>query len=221
MRTYLFKNPAWFSWPYREAVWRIPTDEKVINLTFDDGPDPEATPWVLDQLERYKAKATFFCVGQNAEKHPEIMRRIEESGHVIGNHTYSHKNGWKTDKQEYLEEVQKGEQSLKVYTSQMLFRPPYGNIRFSQLRSLKKAGYEVIMWSHLSGDFDPNVNIQKSIKSLKQAEPGSILVFHDSQKAFKNLQKMLPEVLKYLEGEGVVMRAVPDSIHSKSRVQLF
>lgn len=203
MRTYFFKNRAWFSWPYREAVWKVPTEEKVLFLTFDDGPDPEVTEYVLELLARYDASATFFCVGDRVEKHPEIVRRCIQYGHAIGNHTFHHLNGWKTANPLYLEDVAKCDRilaTLNIATG--IFRPPYGNIRFSQLRALRAQGRQVVMWSHLSGDFDRDLDVTRSLSVLKTAGPGAVVVFHDSAKACQNLKALLPPVLDHFSTLG-------------------
>ena len=213
MRKYLFKNPLWFSWPYHEAIWRIKTSEKSLFLTFDDGPTPGITEWVIDQLSSFNAKATFFCLGKNASENPELLKRLHQEGHAVANHTFSHKNGWKCENHEYFEEVEHGQKCLESYNPEKFFRPPYGNIRFSQLRHLKRKGYKVVMWSHLSGDFDQDLNIAKSINSLKSAPSGSILVFHDSLGASKNLKELLPLVLEHFSNLGFQFKTLKnDSI---------
>ncbi|MEQ6169042.1 polysaccharide deacetylase family protein [Ekhidna sp. MALMAid0563] len=200
-----YKTP-WFTrlW-YPSLTWNIPSQDSIY-LTFDDGPTPEVTDWVLEQLNQVEAKATFFCLGKQLEEHPEIGKRIISQGHQIGNHTYSHLKGWKTKDAHYLEDVRLGEEVMKeVGVTNNLFRPPYGRIRKSQI---KKLDLQTIMWSHLSWDFDSNLNVNKSIAQLKRAKPGSILVFHDSQKCFDNLQIILPEILSHFQAKGFKFEAI-------------
>ncbi|WP_424964089.1 polysaccharide deacetylase family protein [Ekhidna sp.] len=190
---------------YPSLIWNIPSQDSIY-LTFDDGPTPEVTEWVLDQLNQADAKATFFCLGKQMEEHPEIGRKIISQGHQVGNHTYSHLKGWKTKDARYLEDVRLGEEVMKeVGVGNNLFRPPYGRIKKSQISRLDR---QIIMWSHLSWDFDPNLNVSESIARLKQARPGSILVFHDSQKSFKNLKAILPEILAHFQAKGFKFEAI-------------
>ena len=203
---------------YPSAVWRIPITEKKIFLTFDDGPIPEITPWVLAMLKKFSAKATFFCVGENIEKHPEIFRQIISEGHSIGNHTYNHLNGWKTKTKGYLNNVSRCDSAisnnrLSVNSHQTnsppvtddrlpLFRPPYGRMKQSQISNLKSQ-YSIVMWDVLSGDFDENTSEEKCLKNvLSKAREGSIVVFHDSVKAKKNLQYVLPKFLEHFSKKG-------------------
>lgn len=197
MRSYFFINPWWLSRFYSKAAFRIQTPKPTIYLTFDDGPDPEVTPWVLKQLDQHHAKATFFLTGTNIKKYPQIVKDIVSKGHALGNHTYSHVNGWKVDNLLYFDEVDQCFQALLPYSATNLFRPPYGRIRLNQLSHLTSNDTRVVMWSHLAGDFDPTLDCEKSLKMLKKAESGSILVFHDSKKAFQNLKILLPETLDH------------------------
>jgi peptidoglycan/xylan/chitin deacetylase (PgdA/CDA1 family) len=169
-----------------------------IYLTFDDGPTPGITQWVLDELEKVKAQATFFCLGKNIKKYPGIFEKIIKNKHSIGNHTYFHLDGWKTKTKEYIEEVERTENLIAQYTrSRKLFRPPYGHITPIQIKRLKAKDYKVILWTSISGDFSTNINIDKVIWALSYyTKPGHILVFHDSKKAENNLKAILPEVLK-------------------------
>lgn len=195
----LFFAPPIFRKLYPGVTWERNPKEKTLYLTFDDGPDPEITPWVLQELNRFNAKATFFCIGQNVERNTQTYSDIIDSGHTTGNHTYSHLNGWKTNNQIYLQDVK----LFSAAGSRMLFRPPYGKIRFSQLDATKQLGYEVIMWSVLACDWDPRLNRELAFASLcKYSKPGSILVFHDSQKAASNLKVLLPKVLEYFSQQG-------------------
>lgn len=194
---------------YPERVWAFFNLKKEIFLTFDDGPIPEVTPWVLDELKKAGAKATFFCIGENIEKHPEVFKRILAEGHSVGNHTFNHLNGWKTKTDAYLENVFECEKSLAEHNSKLLFRPPYGKITSKQSKSLQKKGYKIIMWDVLSYDFDNRISEEKCLNNvLKNMKSGSVVVFHDSLKAKKNLQYALPKVLKAISEKGFVCRAL-------------
>jgi len=191
---------------YSSALWRVPTKEKKIFLTFDDGPIPEITPWVLSMLKQFHAKATFFCVGENIEKHPEIFQQIISEGHSIGNHTYNHLNGWKTKTKEYLENISKCDSAIQILNPKSLipnfFRPPYGQIKQSQI-SILNTQYSVIMWDVLSGDFDERTSKEKCLQNvLTKTREGSIVVFHDSIKAKKNLFFVLPIFLEHFSKKG-------------------
>lgn len=171
----------------------MPVAEKIVYLTFDDGPVPEVTPWVLEQLKKYNAKATFFCIGDNIRKNPEIYKSLLTAGHQTGNHTFNHLNGWKVNTEDYLKNTALAADYIKSF----LFRPPYGKIKFFQALRLKRQ-YKIVMWDVLSYDFDINTSPQQCMENvIVNAVPGSIVVFHDSIKAEKNLKFALPEVLKY------------------------
>ena len=199
---YLYKTPAWLRWIYPQRIWRLPASDNQVYLSFDDGPHPVVTPWVLDILKEFDAKASFFCIGKNVEQYPGIYKRILDEGHSAGNHTHTHKNGWHTPLDIYIEDVKK---SALVIRSR-LFRPPYGRLRSAQAKAVKKvlgAETKIIMWDLLSGDFDPAVNISRSVEQLnKHTKPGSILVFHDSEKAFPQMQQILPAVMKNIKLKG-------------------
>ena len=187
---------------YQGGLWQVKDNGKAVYLTFDDGPTPVITPKVLNLLDAYKAKATFFCVGENVSKHPGIYNQILENGHSTGNHTFSHLNGWKTSYIEYIEDIKKCRHLIEGD----LFRPPYGKIRKRQQKELKKMGYKLVMWTILSRDFDKNVDPGESIKKIKASSKGSIIVFHDSEKATGSLFKILPEVLEYFSNKGFVFK---------------
>ena len=185
---------------FPRLIWRFSVKEKIVFLSFDDGPIPELTPWVLDTLKLYDAKATFFCVGENVLKNREIFNRIVNEGHAVGNHTYNHLNGWKTENKMYFENIEKCGQ----LTQSKLFRPPYGKIKRSQLYSKFLTNhFKVILWDILSYDFDKNITPEKCVSNvLSNVKPGSIIVFHDNVKAEKNLKHTLPRVLEKLSSEG-------------------
>ena len=187
---------------FSNYVWDIPTVEKKVYLTFDDGPTPEITAWVLNQLKAFDAKATFFCIGDNIRKYPEIFNSILLNGHNIGNHTFNHYNGWKTKTRDYFENVLSCKEAIQQQTTdnRQLFRPPYGKIKKSQAKAILEVGYKIIMWDILSADFDTTITPEKCLENvLKNVAPGSIIVFHDSAKAFKNLEYTLPRTLQFLK----------------------
>lgn len=195
---YLVKTPQIIQNLFPNFTWRIPAKEKVIYLTFDDGPIPSVTPWVLEQLAAYKAHATFFCVGDNISKYPEIFHQVTRAGHSVGNHTNNHLNGWATDNIPYFHNVRHGANKVKT----VLFRPPYGRLRPKQVQFLQRH-YRIVMWDILSGDFDPTISEEQCLKNVTQnARPGSIIVFHDSLKAKEKLQYVLPKVLEYFHAKG-------------------
>lgn len=189
-------------WP--GLLWRIPTTDRVVYLTFDDGPEPTVTPWVLDQLAAHGAKATFFCIGRNAQARPDLLERIRMEEHTVGHHTYGHSNGWQTPSRSYYRDVLNGAKC----TGGPLFRPPYGRLRPAQAHMLRKH-YTVVMWDVLSGDFDTRMDgAECARRTLQHLRPGSIVVFHDSVKAAPRLQVALPLVLASLRDQGYTMAAL-------------
>ena len=195
--------------------WDIPNNDNSVYLTFDDGPIPQVTPWVLSELEKHNAKATFFCIGENIHKHPAIFQQVLQSGHTIGNHTFNHLNGWNTPVLTYLQNIQKCQQTIEEHSlinknDILLFRPPYGKIRPKQSRFLRKKGYKIIMWDVLSADYDINLTKEKCLENvIKNVQSGSIIVFHDSIKAFPRLEYVLPRVLKHLKENGFNFKTLP------------
>jgi peptidoglycan/xylan/chitin deacetylase (PgdA/CDA1 family) len=199
---YFTKTPFWLKMLYPGCLWNYPpdSDRKEIYLSFDDGPHSVATPYVLDELKKYNAKATFFCIGKNVIAEMPIYKRILMEGHRVGNHSFNHLNGWKTDNKIYLENVEKAREQI----DSDLFRPPYGRATAFQIRNLKeKLQYKIVMWDVLAGDFDPSVSGQVAAERvIRKSKPGSIVLFHDSAKAFPVLQVALPVILAYFSGEG-------------------
>ncbi len=190
---------------YPDLIWRMPNNEKKIYLTFDDGPTPYITKFVLDQLKQYDAHATFFCLGKNVKNHPVIYKRIVREGHSVGNHTYDHKNGWQTKNYDYFKNVMKGSR----YIDTDLFRPPYGRIKKAQIRRIKDR-YRIVMWDVLSEDYNQKITSDQCWnKVMNQTKNGSIIVFHDSRKASKHLKIVLPRVLEEFSNQGFKF----DSIH--------
>jgi len=209
MKSYLVKTPNLIPKLFQNQIWSFSPNEKSIYLTFDDGPTPEITDWVLNTLKQYNAKATFFCIGKNIEQHPEIFQHIIEQGHAIGNHTYNHLNGWKTSVKAYLQSILKTEKIIHESNSDIsrqntkLFRPPYGKIKPSQTKLLIEHKYKIIMWSVLSGDFDTTITPKKCLNNvIETTEKGSVIVFHDSKKAFEKLQIVLPQILEHFSKKG-------------------
>lgn len=195
---------------FRHFTWRINTNQKTVFLTFDDGPTPEITTWTLDRLREYGAKATFFCIGSNVRQFPQIVTQIVSEGHSIGNHTNEHVLGWQTDNQLYYRDCAQCDDALSnVGISTKLFRPPYGKIKKSQSKDLRKLGYKIIMWDVLSADYEVELSPQQCLGNVtKNVSPGSIIVFHDSVKAFKNMEFALPRTLEFLAANGYQCEAL-------------
>jgi len=200
---------------YPSLIWGQPTKEKILYLTFDDGPHPTATPFVLDELAKYNAKATFFCIGKNVVEHTAIYKRIIDEGHSVGNHTFNHLNGWKTSNEKYFENIFEAAK----YIDSNLFRPPYGRINKFQVSLLEgrrcekrnvkgetpndNSAFKIIMWSVLSGDFDSDLSPEKCLQHvILNSTPGSIIVFHDSTKAWDRMSFALPKVLEHFSKQG-------------------
>lgn len=181
-------------------VWDIPANSKELYLTFDDGPTPEITNWTLEVLKQFNAKATFFCIGANIEKYPDIFKNIIANGHVVGNHTQHHVKGWKTKTKTYISEVLQAEEQIASRQEKRsnLFRPPYGQIKPKQGKKLMALDYKVIMWDVLSFDWQKEISEEECLKNvISKSKEGSIIVFHDSVKASKNMMYALPKVLEY------------------------
>ncbi len=185
-------------------VYSIPENDKVLYLTFDDGPIPETTPLILDLLDKYNAKATFFCLGKNVKENPELFQMILDKGHTVGNHTYSHKNGWSTQNDDYYTDIK----AAKTLIDSKLFRPPYGRIKPAQINYLKKI-YKIIMWDVLSGDFDPKTSNKKSLNNIiKNVEKGSIVVLHDSLRAKEKMLYSLKGTLEHFSKSDYQFKAI-------------
>ena len=183
---------------WRTPIWRINPDEKSVYLKFDDGPNPKVTPLVLDILDKFGVKATFFCVGENVKKYPEVFREVKRRGHTVGNHTFNHLKGYKSSTQDYVKNVWKADE----YVHSNLFRPPHGRIKLSQIRTLKK-DFKIIMWDFITYDFDSKVTPDAILKEVKKrTRNGSIVIFHDSLKAEKNMLAALPKALEFWKEEG-------------------
>lgn len=204
---YLVKTPFWLRWIYPNLTWRKPDKEKCLYLTFDDGPIPVVTPFVLETLKKFGAHATFFCIGDNVIKHNEIYQSIIKAGHSIGNHTFNHLKGWATEDDRYIDNII----MCATLVRSNLFRPPYGRIKYSQIQSLRTRfpDLQIIMWDTLSGDFDINLTPEKCLANvLKNARAGSIVVFHDSLKAFQRLEFTLPRALEHWKKCGYTFKTL-------------
>jgi Predicted xylanase/chitin deacetylase len=208
MHRYFIKIPWIVKKIFNSYIWNFSRDEKEVYLTFDDGPHPHITPWVLEELKKYNAYATFFCIGKNVDQFKETYEAILSDGHATGNHTFNHLNGWQTEDDTYLEDVIKASQLIHSD----LFRPPYGKIKAGQARGISDAfnkRINIIMWDTLSGDFDKNYTAQQCIQNvIENVRNGSIIVFHDSEKAYPNLKQSLPEILQFLSNEGYKMKKI-------------
>ncbi len=217
------KTPKLIKGIFPNYIWNMPDDQKVIYLTFDDGPTPEITNWTLDLLKSYNAKATFFCIGNNIQKYPQIFKDILKDGHAVGNHTFHHLKGWATNTDFYIEDVLKtqkvmdaefrfenenGVKNSSIIThNSKLFRPPYGKIKSSQGKQLLELGYKIIMWDVLAFDWKDSITSDQCAKNvISKARNGSIIVFHDSIKASKNMRYALPRVLDYFSEKGFTFK---------------
>ena len=202
---YFVKTPWWLKKIYPHRLWQVDTEEKIIYLSFDDGPHPVATPFVLDELKKLDAKATFFCIGKNVAAYPALYKRIIDEGHSVGNHTQQHLNGWKTNKETYLSDVALAAE----YIQSNLFRPPYGRLKSVQAKGISKAMKnklaKIVMWDVLSGDFDESLSKEQCLNNvIHHTTCGSIVVFHDSDKAFSRLQYTLPKTLDFFSSKGYI-----------------
>jgi peptidoglycan/xylan/chitin deacetylase (PgdA/CDA1 family) len=209
MKFYWIKTNSFIKKIFSNYIWDISNTENKIYLTFDDGPTPEITEWVLEELKTYQAKATFFCIGKNISNHKDIFWKIISEGHSIGNHTYNHLNGWKTSTEEYLNNIELCNFEIRNLKSEVLnlkpqlFRPPYGKIKKSQSKILRQLDYKIIMWDVLSADFDQTITPEKCLENVvRNVKSGSLIVFHDSIKAHKNLEYTLPRALQILKERG-------------------
>lgn len=210
---YTVRPPFFLKWFYPKLIWNKANTEKIIYLTFDDGPIPNVTEFVLNTLKNFQIKATFFCIGDNIRKHPEIFERIKADGHAVGNHTFNHLKGWATNDEAYIDNYWKCQELTKSH----LFRPPYGRIKKSQIRKLvnswqltassdvktENSELQTVMWDVLSGDFDVKISAEKCYENVvSHVRSGSIIVFHDSLKAWDRLNEALPKTISHLLKEG-------------------
>ena len=194
----LIKTPTLIQFFFPSLLWSKKRDKKILYLTFDDGPYNMLSPFILDELKKYKAKATFFYLGSKAEKYPQLIKRCKDENHKIGNHTYSHPNGWKTKNSRYYQDIEKANKLL----NSNLFRPPYGRIKPSQINHLKKY-YKIIMWDILRWDFDKKTSAEECYNNIiKNTKSGSIIVLHENEKSAKTVKEVLPKILSYFSSQG-------------------
>lgn len=202
----------WFS----NFVWDLPNLNNNVYLTFDDGPTLEVTPWVLDLLKQQNVKATFFCIGSNIQKHPDLFKQILADGHTVGNHTFDHLKGWKTNTANYLQNIAKCEREIQQFivsetdeTNAKLFRPPYGKMSWKQTRKVLKLNYKIIMWDILTADYDTTITKEICLKNAtEKVSSGSVIIFHDSVKAFPNLEYALPKAIEEIRKKGFLFESI-------------
>lgn len=194
---YAVKTPKLLTYLFSSFIWKIPNDNKTVYLTFDDGPTEKVTRKILEVLKNEKVKASFFCVGKNVEKYPDLFACIKAEGHAVGNHTNTHLNGWKTNKKQYLEDVEEADKLIKSN----LFRPPYGKLNWRSKKDLQRK-YKIVMWDVAGGDFDPYLSIKDVVKNIiNNVNPGSIVVLHDNQKFMIKTVEALPIIIKELKAK--------------------
>ena len=202
---------------FPNLVWDVPTKEKTIYLTFDDGPTPEITEWTLDILKQFDAKATFFCIGKNINANPRIFKKIINYGHAVGNHTLNHLKGWQTKSQSYIDNIKEAQSIIDKYNdanqNAKFFRPPYGQISPVQIKKILALNYKIIMWTVLSIDWDKNVTNEQCLKNvIENTNLGTIVVFHDSIKAWGNMKYVLPKTLEYFSERGYKFKRIPEQV---------
>jgi peptidoglycan/xylan/chitin deacetylase (PgdA/CDA1 family) len=206
MKFYTIKTPSIIQRLFSRYTWRFSSSKNEVYLTFDDGPTPEVTNFVLSELKKHNAKATFFCIGKNVKSHPSIYQGILKDGHSVGNHTFLHLKGTKTKNPVYLDDTK----HASAHIHSQLFRPPYGKMKLSPGKMLRKSGYQIIMWDVLSGDFDRSITPEKCLENvLKNTTNGSIVVMHDSVKAKEKIFYALPRILEHFKEKGIQLKAIP------------
>lgn len=204
---YLVKTPWWVKKLYPDCVWDMPEKNKTLYLSFDDGPHPTITPFVLKLLKQYNAKASFFCIGENVEKHPDLFKQYIDEGHAVGNHTYKHLNGWKTNDDDYLYDIERTDRLM----STNLFRPPYGRISRSQIKKIRKdnSGKKIVMWNILAGDWVTTLSPDKCYTRMREKiSEGDIIVLHESNKSWERMSYCLPRLLKEFTAKGYVFAPI-------------
>ena len=202
----LYQFPTWLQRLYRGVVWRMNPSSKVVYLTFDDGPIPECTPQVLDILAQYGVKATFFMVGENVERYPQLLKRVRAEGHAVGNHTYHHLKGYKTCTYTYLQDAREANTLLQTH----LFRPPHGRMKYSQKKALREEGCTIYLWDVLTYDYNPRYSVEKMLTVVKRyTRNGSIIVMHDSLKSKDRMLVLLPQLIEWLHAEGYECQTLP------------
>ena len=213
---YWIKTPWFLKKIFRNYTWDKSEGAKKVYLTFDDGPIPEITEWIIDLLKSHEVKATFFCVGDNIQKYPDVFDRLLSDGHCVGNHTFNHDKGWETDNGVYAESINRTQvlidqikSSKGLDSRNKIFRPPYGKLVPAQSDEIRSNGYEIVMWDILSADFDLDVSSKKCLRNvISNTSDGSIVVFHDNVKSFKTIQYVLPRYLKFLKKRGYELATI-------------
>ncbi|MBS1682694.1 MAG: polysaccharide deacetylase family protein [Bacteroidetes bacterium] len=208
----LFRTPFFLPRIYPSLQWRIPTKENELFLTFDDGPVPGPTEFVLDELRKVDAKATFFCIGDNIRKHPSVFEKVINDGHAVGNHTFHHLKGWGTSLEKYVENIELCKLQIANHKTHInnFFRPPYGRITFQQIKTVREK-YKIVMWDVLTHDYLKNISRKDVLRgSIRATRPGSIIVFHDSLKAERNLTYVLPKFLEHFSSLGFTFKSLPN-----------
>ncbi len=220
---YLKKIPDFLQRYYKQYRWSFPTEEKVVYLTFDDGPTPEITSWVMDQLDKYQAKATFFLVGDQVRRYPGLVHELIDQGHAIGNHTQSHVDGWQMGLKPYLREFLRCKRSIMEYTGRQtrLFRPPYGRLTHTKAKYIAR-DHDIIMMDVIAGDFDRSLSAKDCVQNvISKTQRGSIVVMHDSQKAWPRLEHALVPILAHFYEQGFRFETIPVSDRLKAPPLLF
>ncbi len=202
---YFVRTPYILKMLFQKVIWEFPPSQQTIYLTFDDGPHQVITPWILSQLKRHDAKATFFCLGENAKKYPNLILEMERDGHAIASHGDAHLNGWKISKTEYEQNILQGKQTLSAILQKdiPLFRPPYGRFKHKVMPT-----QQIILWSLMPGDFDSSITAEKCLSRLKSVKAGDIIVLHENEKSWKNLQYCLPKFLEFCKANNFQLSAI-------------
>lgn len=206
---YINSIPNWVQKLFKKYLWQMPSNDfrPTIYLTFDDGPHPEITDWILEQLQEYNAKASFFCIGKNVVEYPNVYQRILDAGHNVGNHTHNHLKGRTTKNEVYINDVKRAQQ----YIQSKLFRPPYGSLGLKQSKIIQEMGFKVVLWSLIPGDWDSKVSPEACLENVVfNLNPGDIIVLHDSDKAKTNMQYVLPRLLEHCKNKGWAVDAIPE-----------
>ncbi len=206
---YINSIPNWIQKIFKKYLWQMPVNDfrPAVYLTFDDGPHPEITDWILEQLDHFEAKATFFCIGKNVVEYPNVYKRILDAGHQVGNHTHNHLKGRSSKAEDYINDTKRAQQ----FIDSKLFRPPYGSIKKGQAERLQEMGFKIVLWSLIPGDWDAKVSPEECLENIVfNLEPGDIIVLHDSEKAKTNMQYVLPRLLEHCKKQGWAIDAIPE-----------
>ena len=202
----LFRTPKVFRWIFPRRIWGFSSSEPKVYLTFDDGPTEGLTDWLIEELSKHDVKATFFCVGENVKRHPNLTKKLIERGHVVANHTMKHEKGTSTSKSEYLASIQE----TSTLIDSKLFRPPYGRMPWTFTKAVSQS-YRIIMWTWLSYDFDESVSVQNIIAQADRIKAGDILVLHDNKRVEERVKLILPEVIRIVKSKGLHFEVIPSA----------